>query len=261
MKEDLQVLTDLGLNLLQAKVYLSLAEIGKSDVKKISKVSKVARPDVYRALSQLKELGLIEEEIIRPTRFRAIPTEIALDTLLERKATKYRKLKSKTQSLISRFKRKNNKVVSDKKEAEFIFVPSQEAVIQRLKKAIEGTNASVDIVTSCKRFKFASYCMSEDIKGARLRGVKFRVIIEETGEKEMAIMEEFWKNPMTEVKYASEITRTFMALYDKKEVFIFTLPEADLKESPALWSNDSSLVGMADTYFELIWSKAHKEKE
>jgi hypothetical protein len=47
-----------------------------------------------------------------------------------------------------------------------------------------------------------------------------------------------------------------MAMYDKKEVLIFTFPEADLKDSPALWSDDSSLVGIAEHYFEAMWNRA-----
>jgi len=47
-----------------------------------------------------------------------------------------------------------------------------------------------------------------------------------------------------------------MAIYDKKEVFIYVEPTADLTESPALWSNNSSLVAMADGCFETLWNTA-----
>jgi hypothetical protein len=47
-----------------------------------------------------------------------------------------------------------------------------------------------------------------------------------------------------------------MAMYDNKEVFIFTNPVAQLTESPSLWSNLPSLVFMAEVYFESLWCKA-----
>ena len=61
-KEDFQILVDLGLTLLQAKVFLALLVRGTSKVTEISQVSKVSRPDVYRSLSKLQEFGLVEKE-------------------------------------------------------------------------------------------------------------------------------------------------------------------------------------------------------
>ena len=73
LKEDHQTLIDLGLTLLQAKVYLALVQSGTLKVGTIAQVSKVARPDVYRTLQKLQDLGLIEKIITKPILFRATP--------------------------------------------------------------------------------------------------------------------------------------------------------------------------------------------
>jgi hypothetical protein len=50
-----------------------------------------------------------------------------------------------------------------------------------------------------------------------------------------------------------------MAIYDRKEILIITNPHARLSESPALWSNNSSLIsGMCD-YFTILWTTAMEE--
>ena len=54
---DAQLLNELGLTILEAKVYLALAKTGKTTIATISKTSKVARPDVYRTLAKLQEKG------------------------------------------------------------------------------------------------------------------------------------------------------------------------------------------------------------
>jgi len=60
---EVQTLIDLGLTDLQARVYLSLYQKGPSEALTISKVTKVARSDVYRTMEGLQRIGLIEKEI------------------------------------------------------------------------------------------------------------------------------------------------------------------------------------------------------
>ncbi len=175
--EDLQILVDLGLTRLQAKVYFTLLETGIAKVKIISQVSRVSRPDVYRTLYKLQELGLIEKEIANPVRFRAIPTEIVTEILLERKKKKYDELKSNTKILVSNLKN-NYRVNSFQAESQFVVIPSKEAIIKNLKKAIDRTQKSIAVVTSSKRFVCACYCLSGSLEKAWERNVKGRVIIE-----------------------------------------------------------------------------------
>lgn len=51
-----------------------------------------------------------------------------------------------------------------------------------------------------------------------------------------------------------------MAIYDKREVFIFEENDADLTESPALWSNNSGLISLANNHFNVLW-KCARDKE
>ena len=75
-------------------------------------------------------------------------------------------------------------------------------------------------------------------------------------ESDLDICKTFWKSPYAKLKYLNSIPKTVMAIYDSKEVFIFIEPEADLTESPALWSNNSSVVSMAKDCFEILWITA-----
>jgi DNA polymerase III alpha subunit len=54
---------DLGLTLLQAKIYLALSKTGKATIKTISKASNSARQDIYRIMPTLQKLGLAEKII------------------------------------------------------------------------------------------------------------------------------------------------------------------------------------------------------
>ncbi len=76
---------DLGLTLLQAKIYLSLSEFEKAEIRKMSKASNVARTDIYRLMPELEKLGLAEKIIASPTSYRATPLNEGFSILLENK--------------------------------------------------------------------------------------------------------------------------------------------------------------------------------
>jgi sugar-specific transcriptional regulator TrmB len=254
-QEDIRTLIELGLTRLQAKVYLALIQYGTMKTKKLAELSEVARPDVYRTLSKLKNMGLVEQEIVKPVRFKAIQTDIALNILLENKKRNYDQLKIKVANLRSKYKKQNN--ISFTEESKFVFVPSKEALIHKLRKAIAISENSIDVATSCKRLVTACYCLSEALQEAWDNGVKGRAIINfNTEENKLEIIKKSWRAPNAKIRYINAVPGTIMAKYDNKEVFIFTNPESSLKDSPALWSNNPSVIAMAKDYFEILWTTA-----
>ena len=96
--------------------------------------------------------------------------------------------------------------------------------------------------------------MAEPLEEAWKRKVKGRAIIERTGKRQTESFLKTWKHPWAGICYISDSPKTIFAIYDKKEVFIFTEPDSELKDSPALWSNNSSLVHIANKYFEGLWN-------
>ena len=260
IQKNIHILVDLGLTIVQAKVYCTLIERGTSKVKTISQVSKVSRPDVYRTLAKLQELGLIEKEITHPIMLRAIPIENVIEILLKRKKKNYDKLKSRTNFLLNNLKNKHV-TNSSQEESQFVLVPSKEALIKRLKKAIDNAQKSIDVATSSRRFMYACYCFSEQLENAWKRNVSGRLIIEEPEKYEKEIFEKVWRKPLAHIRIGSTISPTIMAMYDNREVFIFIDPTAALKESPALWSNDSSVIVLAEHYFELSWFATNASKK
>jgi sugar-specific transcriptional regulator TrmB len=254
---DVQTFLGLGLNISEARVLVALYKIGATKASRISKASTVTRPDVYRALSNLHKLGLVEKIIAHPSRFRAVPIETGVAVLLEQKTKKFVELKSKSASLIRRINNKNN-YKEPFHESQFVLIPSTEALFKRLTETIEKTQKSIDVSTSWKRFKSACYRLAEPLEEARRRGVKKRAIIEKTDAPVSEFAKTYWKSPHAEIRQIHFPPKTVMALYDKKEVYIYIIPTADMTDSPALWSNNPSLVAMASDCFEALWNTAQK---
>ena len=257
-EEDVKSLIDLGLTFVQAKVFLALIQTGSMKAQTISDVTKVSRADVYRTLSRLQENGLVEKQIAKPTIYSSIPTEEAIDLLMHRQNLKHKELLFRKAKLLHKYKKKKKTALNQRN---FVFVPSTESLIKRLNKAIERTEKSIDLSTSCKRLTAAGFSLSEKLQNAWERGVKGRAVININGVGECESIKNFWCAPQAKIRYIPKIPRTVMVMYDKKEVFIFTNPTAQLKESPALWSNVPSIVAMVEDYFEILWSTAMEKPE
>ena len=101
---ELKVLFDLGLTLKQARVYLALSRSRILKISEISRISNVVRPDLYKTLSKLQQLGLVERIIQTPIAYSAIPIEEGVSLLLENKREKFRRIRAETQILLEKAK-------------------------------------------------------------------------------------------------------------------------------------------------------------
>lgn len=253
--KDVEVLTDLGLTLCQAKVYLALCRFGMLDAKTVSKYASVPRPDVYRITSELIHLGLIEKVISRPINFRAIPIEKVTSILLRRRKEETSRLESNTIGFLEKFKTNNKELQFG--ETELVLVPKNEAVVDRFRSLIENAQSSIDMVSTWKRFSgFLSF--AEVIEKSWSNGVKSRFIVEipEKGRVSDLVLDFCQKSSSCEVRFVPSPPQTVMSIYDKKEALIALDPKTILSGSPALWSNNSSLIMAIQDYFDILWLTA-----
>lgn len=253
-----EVLQGLGLTSCQAKIYLALCHFGSLDAKTISKNTSIARQDVYRVTADLEGLGLSEKVISRPTKFRAVPLEKGVSFLLKQKHKEIETIEVQTQSLLNAFDSSKEEKITEKPE--FVWIPGKEAFLDEMQNAIKKTQKSINILSSYKRFSNISI-FSEALEKAWSRGVKCRIIIGNP-EKSRAAEEIFKfisKGSCNEVRFIPSNPETVMNIYDQNEILLITKPNTRITESPALWSNNPSLVSGMKNYFTCLWATAQKK--
>ena len=114
-----QSLMKLGLTLLQAKTYSTLAKRGSAEVKTIAKASNIARQDVYRVMPTLEKTGLAEKIIANPIRYQANPLRTGLSKLLQQKTEEQNTLQKRIEALINNFEESRDKISLQEKESQF----------------------------------------------------------------------------------------------------------------------------------------------
>ena len=261
--EDIEALTSLGLTMLQATVYLTLVESGNSTIKEIAKNAGVARQDLYRITSELQEYGLVEQIITKPIRYKAVPLKSGVTVLLNDLHRKRSEAQKKALELIQRYKNKEVPAENNVEKHQFVLVSGKNTLVLKEKSMFKAAQKNIAIITSNKRFSQRLYSSAHEYKNLVTESVKVRVIMEKgEAEKHLGLLNELAKSykekVSIEVKYIRNPPPVAMAVVDKKEVIIVASASAALTDAPSLWSNNTSLVELAHSYFETMWLKSRE---
>lgn len=255
----IHTLTGLGITVLQARVYLALLKSGKTTAKDLAKTSKVARQDTYRVLSELHNLGLIEKLIDTPTKFKAIPIEVVIAELVERRKKDSSRLEKDAAEMLQSFStpvEENNELEDE--EYQFVIIKELQSRMMRVRKQITETKKSICVVTRWPFFVTYTINSTEEIIKALKRGVNIRIVTQKPEQVEPLSedLQTLMKYPLFQVKYATSLPPSIVATFDKKEVNISIISDTNPSESPLLQSNNQSLIELAQNYFEVMWTHA-----
>ncbi len=251
-----RILVDLGLTLTQAKVYSALADCGIFKISEISKKANVVRPELYRTLSALEQLGLVEKIIQKPMAYKAIPMKNGVSILLERKREHYRRVRAEARILQDKARRNSAINTNPKSIRQFILIPKGNAV-NRIVTAIQNAKESIAFVLSWKKFvQLVEENFSEALENAWIKNVKTRFIVERPPESKTAeqILLHCEKHPSCEIKLISFFPNTNFILFDQKEFLMIIRPKDYFRKNTILWSNNPSLISLAKDDFEMLWS-------
>ena len=256
--EEINTLMKLGLTSCQAKVFLTLTKTGKIlTAKELSQLSGITRPDIYRILPILHENGLIEKILGNPIKYKAGSLRKTITILFEKRNQETSNLKIKTKELIKKLKIENKKTNFQQEKTNFAIVPPGELILKKIVDSIKKTEKQIDVITSINRLQEATEIFNKYIKKSLRKGVKIRVILEhDDNNKKIENMPLLLLNPNTKIKHSFSNSRTSFIIYDKKRVYFFLEESSRVRESPALWSNSSALLNLAQYNFETKWKKS-----
>lgn len=262
VEEETAVLAELGLTLSEAKVYLTLAQIGPSRTGSISKATGIQRQHVYHSLHSLEEKGLIEKQLGKIANFKAVPLDRALGMLVKRKQKQISQLKTKTETIIENFRKQNTSqhasTIGLHENAPFTITPGNEFFVEKLKEAVQKTQVSLAVVTTQKRFSPAILEFAEAYKEALERDVKI-MIATEKHEPETAALEVvrgLMKTSDFEVKYFTGPSQAIVTIIDGKQAMVTLSATAPLMGTASLWSTNTCFVALAQSYFESKWNNS-----
>jgi sugar-specific transcriptional regulator TrmB len=257
-------LLELGLTLKQSKIYLANLKTGRATAKEISKISMVAREDVYRTLPSLENLGLIIKHLGTPAHYEAIEAKEGFNILLFRLKKDYLKLNCKAQTTVENMTKTLKTCKKDDTNLESTYISPTE----NLKVLIKNAREAQETIDFTSKYSFFAYALTaphfyrclKELQKAAKRGVQIRTVINkpETAkpissfsfpELTPLLNSQFFEfrhviNPITSV-----------IIYDNKKCLIELSDKQDVILAPFLWSNNKILVEVCKSYFEKFWSQ------
>ncbi len=256
-EEDVRTLSRAGLTHLQAKVYLTLVQVGKATIKTVSGTAGIDRSDVYRIIIKLQAAGLVEQIIGVPNSYKAVPVQDCLTILMKRKKEEYREVHRDVDELIRRmFKVEEKQVAAD--PPRFIIVPEKEILLKKITSKLENAQLCVDAVVSVRQFEEVIHNFHKAAKSAAARNVKQRVVTEEPENKKGFPKEAriLMASPQFQVRFNCLSSAANMVIFDQKETFVVIYPESRFADSPALWTNHEGTVRVFEEHFERLWNSS-----
>jgi hypothetical protein len=253
--DNAKILEELGLTASQARVYFASVKFGKATAKDIWRESGVGRQEVYRILSELLEMGLIEKEIATPVEFSSLPLSWGVTILLNQKRNEICKLEGKAKALMGTNKEDS---MLKPQDSEFIILPRKYLMEGRGANSYKNARDAVEIIGPMKRilgiFAYNLGIYSDIVQ----KGVQLKVITDKPDayQYEQLIKETAALFPRQNfnLRSVTALPEIGLSIIDGKEIYFCLYPGKSLFEDILLWSNSPPLIVLAQKYFETVWN-------
>jgi sugar-specific transcriptional regulator TrmB len=257
-------LSDFGLTVNQAKVYLSIVQSGATCVSRISESTRLHRQNIYRMLPKLEEMGLIMKRLGTPSIIEAIPVEKALNRLFstEREEANERisRLEANLKELINALREKETERTGEQEEARFTLLSTDAEIKNIADLLFENTRTEFDLVTSLELLTRGMPYFRENFEKLSERGVKIRIIVENLNNEDLV------KRTLEKVRpdrgdFAAKLVYKSRPIpyriIDNKEIWIRRRKLTKSGLPAVLWTNGRTIVQFYKESFEKAWNDRH----
>lgn len=249
----IELLMQLGLTLNEARVYVTLSEMGKATAKALSKNSGVTREFIYQILPKLHKKGIAEVAITSPKTFRAVPLKNAYAVLMQQKEKENKELQNKIEDAC---KRCPDVSAPNPDDPQIVMIPTGKATYSKIAQEYKDAHQSIEITIPLPKFLDLGKFFDDISKVLLRRNIKLRILVEK---QEQTDETQYQKTAsQAEVKFTNTSTppnhsQVEMMLFDKKRLMLSTSAETNLDKMMWLYASNPFIVKLAANYFETKW--------
>jgi sugar-specific transcriptional regulator TrmB len=264
----LEALEGLGLEKLDAHVYVFLGRRGPQKAKEIVKALKISRQYVYEILKILQKKGLVSATLEHPARFSAMPFEQVLDLFVKVKMEEAQRLRHDKAEILSNWK-EISVAETTGQSPRFTVIEGRKHIYPRLTQMIEETKKQLSIISTISGLVRAEQFGIIDValKHASKTNTKFRFLTELTEENLKAVKFLLDRMPkgrsILEGRSPELGLKLFSRMIIKDDVEIAFFVNKETGNAPTmeiddvcLWTNSKTLVNSFTAMFEDLWSNS-----
>lgn len=262
-EENIEALTSLGLTLVQTKVFLALTKVKDATIHEIADLSGVQRQDIYRIISELEELSIVEKMLTHPTRYYGIGISEAINMLLQRKKEEFGGLQQKSQNFLQRLEGNKPVNLHEKNEHQFYVVKGKTGLLRNIMENFSASKETVYIATTQERFLQALHHLRPLYQQKLAEGLNCQVITEKPSNKEafFTAVGNILDHPGLTLKFAPTPLKANLVIFDNsKAVAAMQTGESWLK-GPVIYTNNPAFLSMFQDYFTKAWKNGKTYNE
>ena len=246
-----------GLSDIEARVLISLADIGPVRVSALARKLGVNRMRVYRILRKLQERGLVDSILGRPVKFVAIPIDEALDLLIKNAKKKVSEMEEKRFEIIKTW---SSIRVSrpETPEPRFRINQGRKNIYASLTKIFQEAEKEIDlVVTGNELYRMLFAGLDDALKECSQRNIEIKIVTK--------ISERSIKAVKSYLSYAS-VRHTLLSgnmrfvIVDEKEVLTSVVMDDSIsletKRDIGLWTDSKDYVQAMKVFFDELWTNA-----
>jgi hypothetical protein len=253
-----ETLEKLGLTQLQAKIYLATLSLQRTTAIKISTIANVARPDVYRIMPSLEELGLLRKLITTPTMYEATPLRNACKILVQKKRNQYSQIQHESEELIRQYSEKNHSQTPDIVDDSFFLIASKELWHDKVTAIVKASQVSIDVIGEWTILASIALSNPQIYLGPLQKGLAVKLITNRATDQHII---DVWRDltsrkfPNLEIQLMDEHPPINGMIFDHKTATMCVRPPPTIELTPSLWSDNTEFVKVMGGYFENLWAK------
>jgi len=247
-------LTALGLRAAEAKAYLAAVKLGPSTAMQIARESQLERTEIYRLMQRLVSLGLVEENIERPRRYRPSTLREAMRLLAEKTLKQAKAAAQGVEGLVAELEALRS-VTGDRFEAEVRIITGIRNMQRDFLKSLADAQNEVWMMTGGKQLPYVlRHALTDALAIIASKHVRARVIIDADQDELRRITR---LGPLIEVRHYEPV-RVHLYGVDNRSVSMgLTFPtQENLDEASELLVTHRSYVEAVLDFFNSVWRQA-----
>ena len=250
--ERLRKLLDFGLTEYQARVYLTLLDLGTATASQVSPLSKVPRTRIYATMQQLHEKGLVQILPETPLRYKAVPFAAFLRTTSEDLRRRAKQLEANLEGLSREFAINAEREPESRGRFEAIY--GRKNVRERLLTMYDSSNREVIGIGTTKSpgrilGAFAPNLVDKSRQGVRL---KYAFCFTPENRDDVRALLKY-----AEVRHIDFMMPVYMHVFDEREFLMsHPIPDDDSSyrgDDIAIWTDDPAIAHAMSEMAERIW--------
>jgi sugar-specific transcriptional regulator TrmB len=257
-----KMLQKLGLSKNEVQVYLYLALSKERKAGEISEALNLHRTNTYRILQDLEKKGLVSSVFEKPTKFIATPFERAIDTLIETKKLRIKRLERKKKALINMWLSLPKPEIEEQRKEVFQILEGEEQIDAKTTDIIQNAQKEINIFASEEDLaRFYNSGAIETLEKLSKKNLEINLLTNNST-KSRLFLKKIKLHNKQHTSSNNEDIPTFI-LIDQKQL-IFTIrksSEKHDKKNPhpkiaALWTNYEAFTKALNALFTKIQNNA-----